>query len=112
MARVFRRERTLLDPVLQPVEKAIYTVCGVDPQREMKWTTYTATMLIFSMVCLFMLYIILRIQHTLPWNAAHAASMDPMLAFNTAVSFVTNTNWQAYTGESAASYFTQMVGLT
>ncbi len=112
MAKVFRRERTLLDPVLRPVENVIYRICGVDPQREMKWTTYTSTMLIFSMVCLFVLYAILRFQHILPWNAAHAASMDPMLAFNTAVSFVTNTNWQAYAGESAASYFTQMVGLT
>ncbi|MHB1460432.1 MAG: potassium-transporting ATPase subunit KdpA [Armatimonadota bacterium] len=112
MAKVFHRERTLLDPVLRPVENAIYKMCGVDPQREMKWTTYTSTMLIFSMVCLFVLYAILRLQHMLPWNAAHAASMDPMLAFNTAVSFVSNTNWQAYAGESAASYFTQMVGLT
>ncbi len=112
MARVFRRERTLLDPVLQPVENVFYKICGVDPKREMKWTTYTSTMLIFSMVCLLMLYVILRIQHILPWNPAGVVAMDPYLAFNTAVSFVTNTNWQAYAGESAASYFTQMVGLT
>jgi len=112
MARVFRREKTMLDPVLRPIERAVYKACGVDPDREMKWTTYTSTMLIFSMVCVIALYLILRLQSIHPWNAARAPSMDPFLAFNTAVSFVTNTNWQAYAGESAASYFTQMLGLT
>lgn len=112
IARVFKREKTLLDPVLRPIENAIYRVCGVAPDREMKWTTYTSTMLIFSMVCVLVLYAILRLQNIHPWNAAHAPSMNPYLAFNTAVSFVTNTNWQAYSGESAATYFTQMVGLT
>lgn len=112
IARVFKREKTLLDPVLRPIENAAYRVCGVDPGREMKWTTYTSTMLIFSMVCVLVLYVILRLQSIHPWNAAHAPSMNPYLAFNTAVSFVTNTNWQAYSGESAVSYFTQMVGLT
>lgn len=112
VARVFRREKTLFDPVLRPIETAVYRVCGVDAEREMKWTTYTSTMLIFSMVCVLVLYVILRLQCIHPWNAAHAPSMDPYLAFNTAVSFVTNTNWQAYVGESAATYFSQMVGLT
>lgn len=112
MARVFRREKTLLDPALRPIENAVYRVCGVDPDREMKWTTYTSTMLIFSTVCVLVLYLILRLQAIHPWNAAHAPSMSPYLAFNTAVSFVSNTNWQAYSGESAATYFTQMVGLT
>jgi K+-transporting ATPase ATPase A chain len=112
IARVFKREKTLLDPALRPVENAIYRICGVDPNGEMKWTTYTSTMLIFSMGCVLVLYLILRLQGIHPWNAAHAPSMDPCLAFNTAVSFVTNTNWQAYMGESAATYFTQMVGLT
>lgn len=112
MARVFQRERTLLDPILKPVECAIYRVCGVDSGREMKWTTYTSTMLIFSFACLLLLYAILRLQTFHPWNAAHAPSMRPDLAFNTAVSFISNTNWQAYAGENAASYFTQMLGLT
>ena len=112
IARVFKREKTLLDPLLRPVENAIYRVCGVDPDREVKWTTYTSSMLIFSMAGVIVLYLILRLQSIHPWNAAHAPSMDPYLAFNTAVSFVTNTNWQAYAGESAATYFTQMVGLT
>lgn len=112
MTRVFRREKTLLDPVLRPIENTIYRLCGVAPDSEMRWTTYTSTVLIFSLVCTLILYTILRIQSIHPWNAAHAPSMDPFLSFNTAVSFVTNTNWQAYSGESGASYLTQMVGLT
>lgn len=112
MAHVFQREKTLFDPALVPIENGIYRLCGVDPDREMKWTTYTYTMLIFSMICVLVLYFILRLQNIHPWNAAHAPSMDPYLAFNTAVSFVTNTNWQAYSGESGVSYFSQMVGLT
>lgn len=112
IAKVFQREKTLIDPILCPIEKTIYKICGVDPNREMKWTTYTSTMLIFSVICVIFLYVILRLQSIHPWNAAHASSIDPALAFNTAVSFVTNTNWQAYAGESAATYFTQMVGLT
>ena len=112
MARVFEGEATLLDPVLRPVERAIYRACGVDPRREMQWTTYTAAMLIFSAVCVLVLYVILRLQGIHPLNPAHAPPMEPALAFNTAVSFVTNTNWQAYAGERSASYFTQMAGLT
>jgi len=112
IARVFQREKTLLDPVLRPIENVIYRVCGIDPDREMKWTTYTSTMLVFSMMCVLVLYAILRLQSIHPWNAANAPSMSPYLAFNTAVSFVSNTNWQAYGGENAATYFTQMVGLT
>lgn len=112
MARVFKSEKTLLDPALRPIENAVYKICGVDPDREMRWTTYTSTMLIFSVACALVLYAILRLQSIHPWNAAKAPSMDPYLAFNTAVSFVTNTNWQAYSGESSATYFTQMVGLT
>ena len=111
MARVFKRERTLLDPVLRPIENLIYRACGVDPQREMRWTTYTATMLVFSFVGLLILYAMLRLQRFHPWNAAHAPGMSPDMAFNTAAGFVSNTNWQAYSGESAASYLTQMAGL-
>jgi K+-transporting ATPase ATPase A chain len=112
MYHVFNCDKTLLDPVLKPVEDKIYRVCGVDSNREMKWTTYTYTMLIFSMICVLVLYFILRLQSIHPWNAAHASSMDPSLAFNTAVSFITNTNWQAYAGESGASYLSQMIGFT
>ncbi|MEN6520111.1 MAG: potassium-transporting ATPase subunit KdpA [Armatimonadota bacterium] len=112
IARVFKREKTLLDPVLRPIENRIYRVCGIDPGSEMKWTTYVSTMLIFSMMSVLILYLILRLQSFHPWNAAHAPSMSPFLAFNTAVSFTTNTNWQAYSGENAATYFTQMIGLT
>lgn len=112
MARVFSRERTLLDPVLRPIERAIYRVCGIDPDSEMRWTTYTVTMLLLNLMGFAVLYLILRIQgiHTL--NPQHIKAFDPMLAFNTAVSFVTNTNWQSYAGESAAAYLSQMAGFT
>ncbi len=112
MARVFQGERTLLDPILKPVERAVYRVCGIDPHREMRWTTYTIALLLFNFAGLFILYAILRLQHVLPLNPAHVSGMSPDLAFNTAVSFTTNTNWQAYAGETAASYFSQMAGFT
>jgi len=111
MARVFAGERTLLDPALRPVERLIYRLCGIDPTQEMRWTTYTATMLLFNFAGLLLLYAILRLQHFLPWNPQHFAAMRPDTAFNTAVSFATNTNWQNYPGEATVSYFTQMVGL-
>ena len=110
IARVFSRERTLLDPVLRPVENLIYRLCGVDPDREMRWTTYTVTMLLFNFAGLLILYVMLRLQQFHPFNAAHAPAMSPDLAFNTSVSFTTNTNWQAYAGETSASYFSQMAG--
>ena len=112
MAHVFSGERTFLDPMLKPAERIIYRVCGIDPESEMKWTTYTITMLIFNFSGLIFLYAILRLQNILPWNPQNFPGMKPDLAFNTAVSFVSNTNWQAYTGESTVSYFTQMLGLT
>jgi K+-transporting ATPase ATPase A chain len=112
MARVFKGERTLLDPILRPVENVIYRFCGINPAREMRWTTYTVTMLIFSAVGTVVLYGILRLQRVHPWNPAHLPGMPPDLAFNTAVSFVSNTNWQAYSPETTVSYFTQMAGLT
>jgi K+-transporting ATPase ATPase A chain len=112
IARVFQHEKTFLDPALRPIENAVYRVCGVDPDREMKWTTYTSTMLIFSVACILILYAILRLQSIRPLNAAGAPSMTPALAFNTAVSFITNTNWQAYAGESSATYLSQMLGFT
>jgi potassium-transporting ATPase potassium-binding subunit len=112
MARVFAGERTFLDPVLRPVERAIYRVTAVDEKHEMRWTEYATAMLLLSVVSMLVLYLIERIQHWLPFNPQHFAGVTPEhLAFNTAASFTTNTNWQAYAGETTMSYFTQMAGL-
>src|SRR5689334_20545151 len=111
MTRVFNREHTLLDPILQPVEGAIYRVTGVDEAHEMRWTEYAAAMLLFSAVSMLVLYLLQRVQQWLPFNPQHQAAVSPGLAFNTAASFTTNTNWQAYSGESTMSYLTQMAGL-
>jgi K+-transporting ATPase ATPase A chain len=112
MFRVFGGERTLLSPVLAPVERGIYRLCGIDPERDQHWTRYAFAMLAFNVVGWLLLYAILRLQHLLPLNPQKLPPMTPDLAFNTAVSFVTNTNWQSYGGESTLSYFSQMVGLT
>src|SRR5262245_48329930 len=111
MARVFARERTWLDPVLRPVERLVYRATGVDEAHEMRWTEYAIALLLLSVVSLIVLYVIQRAQGFLPWNPQGFGGVAPDLAFNTAVSFTTNTNWQAYTGESTMSYFTQMAGL-
>jgi K+-transporting ATPase ATPase A chain len=112
MTRVFAREKTFLDPVLRPLERLLYRVTGVDETHEMKWTEYATTMLVFSAVSMLVLYLIQRIQGMLPWNPQHFAAVTPEhLAWNTAASFTTNTNWQAYSGETTMSYFTQMAGL-
>ena len=111
MARVFSRERTFLDPVLRPVEKLLYKITRVDEEREMRWTEYAVAMLLFSAVSMLVLYLIQRLQHGLPWNPQHFANVAPDLAFNTAASFTTNTNWQFYSGENTMSYLTQMAGL-
>jgi K+-transporting ATPase ATPase A chain len=111
MARVFAREKTFLDPVLRPIERLIYRLSGVEEQREMDWKEYTVAMLLFSAVSMLVLYAIERTQQWLPWNPQHFAAVPPALAFNTAASFTTNTNWQNYAGESTMSYFTQMAGL-
>ena len=112
MARVFNRERTFLDPVLRPVERLVYRLTGVDENHEMRWTEYAAAMLLFSVVSMLLLYLIQRIQLHLPFNPQKFAGVMPEhLAWNTAASFTTNTNWQAYSGESTMSYFTQMAGL-
>src|SRR5262245_49037529 len=104
--------RTWFDPVLRPLERVTYRLIGVDPQKEHDWKHYTFAMLLFSLAgCLFT-YAILRLQYFLPLNPQHLSGMSVDLAFNTAVSFTTNTNWQSYSGESAASYLSQMVGLT
>ena len=111
MTRVFERRRTWLDPVLVPCERLLYRLTGVDPDEEMRWTQYAVAMLIFSASTLLLTYIIQRLQRVLPLNPQHLAAVSPDLALNTAISFTTNTNWQAYTPETTMSYLTQMLGL-
>jgi len=111
MARVFEKQKTFLDPVLQPVERLIYRICGVDQSHEMRWTEYGAAMLLFSVASLILLYLFERMQQWLPWNPQKFGSVAPDLAWNTAVSFTTNTNWQSYIPETTMSYLTQMAGL-
>jgi K+-transporting ATPase ATPase A chain len=109
--RVFERKSTWLDPVLGPVERLVYRLSGIDDKKEMKWTEYGAAMLVFSGVSMVLLYLIERVQFWLPWNPQKLANVAPDLAWNTAASFTTNTNWQSYTPESTMSYLTQMAGL-
>jgi K+-transporting ATPase ATPase A chain len=112
MARVFNREKTFLDPVLRPIERLIYRTTGVDEKHEMGWIEYAVSMLLFSLVSMLLLYLIQRVQGFLPFNPQKLGAVNPPhLAFNTAASFTTNTNWQAYSGETTMSYFTQMAGL-
>src|SRR5215469_11005078 len=111
MTRVFGREKTFLDAVLRPVEKRIYRLIRIDENHEMRWTEYTISMLLFSGVSMLLLYFIERTQKFLFFNPQRFANVDPTLAWGTAASFTTNTNWQAYTGESEMSYLTQMAGL-
>jgi K+-transporting ATPase ATPase A chain len=112
ITRVFNREKTFLDPVLRPIERLIYRTTGVDEEHEMAWTEYAIAMLLFSVVSMLLLYLIQRVQGYLPFNPQKLVGVIPAhLAFNTAASFTTNTNWQAYSGETTMSYFTQMVGL-
>jgi potassium-transporting ATPase potassium-binding subunit len=111
IARVFAREKTFLDPALRPIERLVYRLTGVDEQHEMRWTEYAVSMLLFSGVSMALLYFIERTQHWLPLNPQKFPNVEPTLAFGTAASFTTNTNWQAYSGESTMSYLTQMAGL-
>jgi K+-transporting ATPase ATPase A chain len=112
MTRVFNREKTLLDPVLRPVERLLYRLTGVDENYEMPWTEYATSMLLFSLISMIVLYAMERLQAFLPLNPQKFGAVSPAhVAFNTAASFTTNTNWQAYSGESTMSYFTQMAGL-
>ncbi len=112
MTKVFNGERTLLSPLLRPVERAIYGLCGVDEKEDQHWLTYAIAMLAFSMAGFFSLYAIQRLQGVLPFNPQKLPSVGEHLAFNTSVSFVTNTNWQSYVPETTMSYLTQMAGLT
>ena len=112
MARVFNREKTFMDPVLRPVERLLYRLTAVDENHEMRWTEYAISMLLFSMVSMVVLYLMERLQGYLPFNPQKFGAVAPAhLAFNTAASFTTNTNWQVYSGETTMSYFTQMAGL-
>ncbi|HUE18785.1 MAG TPA: potassium-transporting ATPase subunit KdpA, partial [Stellaceae bacterium] len=112
MTRVFNGERTFLSPVLRPVEAAIYRIGGVDEKREQHWLVYTVAMLLFHVGGFLILYVLMRAQAPLPFNPAEQSAVPPDLSFNTAVSFITNTNWQAYGGETTMSYLVQMLGLT
>jgi len=111
MAKVYQGERTFLTPVLAPCESLLYRICGVKKDEEMDWKRYAGAMVIFNLVLFVALFVMLMLQHLLPLNPQKLPAFSWQLALNTAVSFVTNTNWQAYVGEQAASYFTQMVGL-
>jgi K+-transporting ATPase ATPase A chain len=112
MARVYSGERTPLDPILGPMERAIYKLCRIKPDQEQHWTAYAFACLMFSIVGLLVMYAVMRLQAILPLNPAGQAAVAPDLAFNTAVSFTTNTNWQNYGGESTMAYLTQMLGMT
>ncbi|MGQ9370485.1 potassium-transporting ATPase subunit KdpA [Azospirillum sp. ST 5-10] len=112
MARVFTGERVWLDRALGPVERGVYRVCGIQADREQHWTAYALALLAFNLLGFLLLYALLRLQAWLPLNPAGMGPVAPDLAFNTAVSFMTNTNWQAYGGESTLSYLSQMAGLT
>lgn len=112
MSRVWNGERTWLDPVLKPVEGLFYRAAGVDPTRSQGWLGYAGALLAFNLAGFLLLYAMLRLQGVLPMNPQGFDGVSPHLAFNTAVSFVTNTNWQSYSGETTVSTFSQMVGLT
>ncbi|TNM61286.1 potassium-transporting ATPase subunit KdpA [Aliirhizobium smilacinae] len=111
MARVFSGGRTLLSPVLVPIERGLYALAGTNEREEQHWTTYAFALLMFNLLGTVVLYALLRFQDILPMNPAGMPAVGPELSFNTAVSFVANTNWQSYGGESTMSYFSQMVGL-
>ncbi|CAM2835939.1 potassium-transporting ATPase subunit KdpA [Methylobacterium mesophilicum] len=112
MTRVFNGERTLLSPIVAPVERAFYRVAGIDARQEQHWLAYAGGVILFHLLGFAVLYAILRLQAFLPLNPAEQTAVAPDLAFNTATSFVTNTNWQAYGGETTLSYLAQMLGLT
>jgi potassium-transporting ATPase potassium-binding subunit len=111
MFKVFNGERTWLSPVVVPIERLFYRLCGINPEEEQKWTGYVIAMLVFSVAGMLLTYLILRTQQWLPFNPQGLPNVEPQLAFNTAASFTTNTNWQNYAGETTMSYFSQMVAL-
>src|SRR5580692_7120291 len=111
LARVLEGQRTWLDPILRPVERLIYKLAAVRADREMNWREYAFSLLGFSAISMIVTYAIERLQAVLPWNPQHLAAVGPDLAWNTAASFTTNTNWQFYTPETTMSYLTQMLAL-
>src|SRR6202020_3520122 len=113
IAGVFDRERTWLDPILRPVERILYKLTGVDESHEMDWKEYGLALILFSGVSMILLYLLQRVQQWtwLPWNPQRLSAVPPALAFNTAASFTTNTNWQNYVPETTMSYLTQMTVL-
>ncbi|MHB1416176.1 MAG: potassium-transporting ATPase subunit KdpA, partial [Chloroflexota bacterium] len=111
MAAVYSGERTVLSPVFGPLEQLLYRLCGVDPRAEQRWMAYAAGLLLFNLAGLLVLYALQRTQGLLPLNPQQLGRVSPDLAFNTAASFTTNTNWQAYSGETTMTYVTQMAGL-
>ncbi|HEY1208798.1 MAG TPA: potassium-transporting ATPase subunit KdpA [Terracidiphilus sp.] len=111
LARVLEGERTWLTPVFRPIERLIYKLCGVNAKEEMNWRVYAYAVLGFSAVTLLLTYGLERLQYYFPWNPQHLSAVGPDLAWNTAASFTTNTNWQSYTPETTMSYLTQMAGL-
>src|ERR1700727_1121847 len=112
MTRVFNGERTFLSPLLRPVEIVIYKIAGVDERREQSWLIYAVGMLLFHLGGFLILYVLMRLQAGLPFNPAGQTAVAEDLSMNTAMSFITNTNWQNYGGESTMSYLVQMLGLT
>ena len=111
IARVMAGERTFMTPALGPLERGVYRLCGIDPAADQRWTAYAAALLLFNLAGLLLSYLVFKTQQWLPWNDQGFGPLAPDLAFNTAVSFATNTNWQSYSGEGTVSNFTQMVGL-
>jgi K+-transporting ATPase ATPase A chain len=112
MARVYQGESTFLDRIIRPIERLFYRLAGVDPDDEMDWKKYAIALLVFSALSVLVVYLLQRVQGLLPLNPQKFGATTSDLAFNTAVSFSTNTNWQSYGGETTLSYLTQMVGLT
>ena len=112
MARVYQGERTFLTPILGPVERLVYRIAGIDAEEDMDWRQYAKVMLVFNLLGFLAVYGLQRVQGVLPFNPAGLPAVSPDSSFNTAISFVTNTNWQGYAGESTMSYLTQMLGLT
>ena len=112
MADVFQNRPTLLTPILGPIERAVYRAAGISAKEEQEWDAYAISMVVFGGACMLGLYAILRLQAWLPLNPQGFPGVPPDLAFNIAVSFVTNANWQAYGGETTLSHLSQMVGLT
>ncbi|MRR30838.1 potassium-transporting ATPase subunit KdpA, partial [bacterium] len=112
MARVLSGEPVWVGRFIRPVERLVYRIGGVDPEVEMSWQAFSLAFLVFSLVGMVFLYLLQRVQGWLPLNPQGVGAVEPALALNTAVSFVTNTNWQNYAGETTLSYLTQMLGLT